>query len=134
MALGPAAFHLQAFFAVNPLSLPVWLGGLWFFLASAPGRTFRALGWAWVFSAVVIVLLSPRVYYLFPAFLWRHGGYSGESVIVTASRTISSVASIPSLQPVTWATPMPYEHFDVYYCRGLKSPLAAIWPEVKHWR
>jgi hypothetical protein len=275
VALGPAAFFLQEFFAMNPLSLPVWLGGLWFFLASAQGRKFRALGWAWFFSAVVILTLSPRVYYLFPAFpvlfagggalwetvlarprlrplryawpillaaagavlsplaipvlnpesylaytkalgleqprvethrlgplpqlfadqfgweemaaevarvyrtvpsemrartaifaqnygqagaidlfgpryglphaisghqtyfLWGHGGYSGESMIVMGGQMDDlerRFDSVVAAGHVGHPYAMPYEHFDIYYCRGLKSPLAAIWPEVKHWR
>ena len=28
---------------------------------------------------------------------------------------------------------MPYEHFDVFYCRGLKQPLKELWPQLKHW-
>jgi hypothetical protein len=28
---------------------------------------------------------------------------------------------------------MPYEHFDVFYCQGLKRPLAELWPKVKNW-
>jgi hypothetical protein len=28
---------------------------------------------------------------------------------------------------------MPYEHFDVYYCRDLKWPLKEIWPKVRNW-
>jgi hypothetical protein len=28
---------------------------------------------------------------------------------------------------------MPYEHFDVFYCRGLKQPLKEFWPQLKHW-
>ena len=28
---------------------------------------------------------------------------------------------------------MPYEHFDIFYCRGLKMPLAELWPKVKNW-
>jgi hypothetical protein len=28
---------------------------------------------------------------------------------------------------------MPYEHFDVYYCRGLMWNLQAIWPKIKNW-
>jgi len=28
---------------------------------------------------------------------------------------------------------MPYNHVDVYYCQGLKQPLSAFWPHVKHW-
>jgi len=28
---------------------------------------------------------------------------------------------------------MPYEHADVFYCRGLKQPLKDLWPQLKHW-
>ena len=66
--LGPLAFFAQEILALLPLSLPIWLAGLWFYFFSKLGKPFRALGWAWVFTAAVIVTLSPRVYYLFPAF------------------------------------------------------------------
>ena len=29
---------------------------------------------------------------------------------------------------------MPYEHFDMFYCRGMKYPLAEYWPKLKNWR
>jgi hypothetical protein len=28
---------------------------------------------------------------------------------------------------------MPYEHFDVYYCQGLRLPVSEVWPRVKNW-
>jgi hypothetical protein len=28
---------------------------------------------------------------------------------------------------------MPYQHFDVYYCEGMKQPLSKLWPQVKSW-
>jgi hypothetical protein len=28
---------------------------------------------------------------------------------------------------------MPYEHFDVYYCEGMKQPLSKLWPQLKNW-
>ena len=79
--LGPLAFFGQEILLLHPLTLPVWLGGLWFYLRTLDGRPFRAIGWAWIFAALVIVVMSPRVYYLFPAFpvlfagggvLWEH--------------------------------------------------------------
>jgi 4-amino-4-deoxy-L-arabinose transferase-like glycosyltransferase len=66
--LGPVAFFVQETLLMHPLSLPLWLGGLWFYFGTQAGRPFRAIGWAWIFTAAVIVSLSPRVYYLFPAF------------------------------------------------------------------
>src|SRR6202041_159154 len=49
------------------------------------GGGFRALGWAWVFVAVVIVVMSPRIYYLFPAFplLFAGGGVAWEMWLST---------------------------------------------------
>ena len=79
--LGTRAFFAQEILLMLPLSAPIWLGGLWFYFFTAAGKPFRPIGWAWIFSAALIVILSPRVYYLFPAFpvlfagggvLWEH--------------------------------------------------------------
>ncbi len=68
VAMPPLTFLLQEALAMLPLSIPIWLGGLWFFFFQREGKPFRLLGWAWVVAAVVIMALDPRVYYLFPAF------------------------------------------------------------------
>jgi hypothetical protein len=44
--LGPLAFFAQEILTLLPLTLPIWLAGLWFFFFSEPGKPFRALGWA----------------------------------------------------------------------------------------
>ncbi len=81
--LGPLAFFQQEILLMNPLALPVWVGGIWFYFFTKAGRAFRAIGWAWIFSAAVIVALSPRVYYLFPAFpvLFAGGGVLWERLL-----------------------------------------------------
>jgi 4-amino-4-deoxy-L-arabinose transferase-like glycosyltransferase len=272
--LGPLAFFGQEILLMHPLTLPIWLGGLWFYFRTEAGRPFRAIGWAWLFTAVVIVAMSPRVYYLFPVFpilfagggvwlerwlaqprlvwarfgypalmllggalfaplaipvlppetyirytkaiglqqpaiethklgplpqifadqfgwdemaasvagvynslppdvrartaifaqtygqagaidlfgpkyglppaisghqnyfLWGPRGYSGESMIVmddgkeNLERLFSSVQKAGR---VDHPYSMPYQHFDVFYCRGLREPLAQLWPQVKKW-
>jgi hypothetical protein len=60
-------FWSQEALSMLPLTVPVWLAGLWYFFSRA-GKPFRALGWAWLFTAIVIVVGNPRIYYLFPAF------------------------------------------------------------------
>jgi len=272
--LGPLAFVAQEIQTLLPLNLPIWLAGLWFYFFSKPGRPYRVLGWAWVFTAAVIVALSPRIYYLYPAFpvllaggsvmweawleqprfawvkavypilsvlagavlaplavpvlspetyirytkalhlrtpriethrmgplpqlyadqfgweemtatvarvhnslppevrtqtaifgqnygqagaidlfgpkyglppaisahmnyfFWGPRDYTGESMIVMQGqqqdleRYYTSVQKVASVyHPYS----MPYEHFDIYYCRGLKWPLKEIWPKVKNW-
>jgi hypothetical protein len=272
--LGPLAFFGQEILTMLPLTLPIWLAGLWFYFFSEAGKPFRALGWAWVFTAAVIVTLSPRVYYLYPAFpvlfaggavlweawlarpgrrwlkiaypavlvatgtvfaplaipvltpeqyirytkalhtqppaiethklgplpqiyadqfgweemvatvarvynglpqevrsdtaifcqnygqagaidlfgpkyglppaisgfqnyfFWGPRNYTGASVIVMAGRQQDleqRFASVQKVASVSHPYSMPYEHFDVFYCRGLKRPLKEIWPQVKRW-
>jgi dolichyl-phosphate-mannose-protein mannosyltransferase len=272
--LGPLAFFTQEILTLLPLTLPIWLAGLWFFFFSKSGEPFRALGWTWVFTAAVIVTLSPRIYYLYPAFpvlfaagsvmweawldqpkyhwlklaypalmvalgalsaplaipvlppetyirytkalhlqppriethklgplpqiyadqfgwgemvaavarvynslpsevrtrtaifcqnygqagaidlfgpkyglppaisghqnyfFWGPRDYTGESVIVMQGRQQEleeRFASVQEVANVYHPYSMPYEHFDVFYCRGLKKPLKEIWPQVKNW-
>ena len=275
--LTPLAFFGQEILAMHPLTLPLWLAGLWLYFFSTPRKRFRALGWAWIFTAAVIVTLSPRVYYLFPAFpilfaagavswevwldrpgrphpsrwklawpallvasgavlapmaipvlppetyirytkalhlaapaiethrlgplpqifadqfgweemaatvasvynqlppevrpktaifgqnygqagaidlfgpkyglppaisghqsyfLWGPRGYTGESMIVMDDRQEGLeqlFTSVEKVASVYHPYSMPYEHFDVFYCRGLKQPLNQIWPQVKKW-
>jgi len=271
--LGPLSFFGQEIGSMHPLALPVWLAGLWFFFATKSGKPFRALGWVWVFAAVVIVTVSPRVYYLYPAFpllfaggavvwesrlegqprwrklawpalmaatgavlapiaipalppetyirytkalhlappaietyrlgplpqlfadqfgweemaatvarvyqglppevrprtaifgqnygqagaidlfgpryglpaaisghqsyfLWGPREYTGESAIVMAGRQTDlerRFSSVEKVARVDHPYSMPYEHFDIFYCRGLRQPLKEIWPQVKNW-
>ncbi len=257
-----------------PLTLPIWLVGLWHYFFTKEGKPFRALGWAWLIATVVILILNPRVYYLWPAFpivlaagavrwemwlarprlqwikfaypvlmlvmgallaplaipvlpvetyisytkklhleqprvethklgplpqifadqfgweemvqvvaraynnlspevraktaifgqnygqagavdlfgpkyglpkaisghqsyfLWGPRDYTGESVIVMDDRKEvleANFASVEKVGQVYHPYSMPYEHFDVFYCRGLKQPLKQIWPTVKNW-
>jgi 4-amino-4-deoxy-L-arabinose transferase-like glycosyltransferase len=274
VALGPLGFFGQEALAMHPLTLPIWIAGLWFYFFSETGKRFQMLGWAWLFTAVVIVALSPRVYYLFPAFpvlfaagsvmwetwtkrpklrwlritfpallmvtgaifapfaipvlppesyvrytnmlginqpaiethklgplpqifadqfgwqqmtvvvarvynslppeirrktaifgqnygqagaidlfgpkyglpaaisghqnyyFWGPRDYTGESVIVMQGRLADlqrRFATVEKVASVYHPYSMPYEHFDVFYCRGLRQPLKEIWPQVKNW-
>jgi 4-amino-4-deoxy-L-arabinose transferase-like glycosyltransferase len=84
--LGPLAFLGEEILTMHPLNLPIWLGGLCFYFFAPAGKPFRALGWAWVFTAAVIVTMSPRVYYLYPAFpvLFAGGGVVLETWLARA--------------------------------------------------
>jgi hypothetical protein len=264
----------QQILTMLPLSVPIWLAGLWHYLFTKEGKPFRALGFAWLFTTVVILALNPRVYYLWPAFpillaagsvrwelwlarphfewvkfaypalmiamgvvlaplaipvlpvetyirytrtlhleqprvethklgplpqifadqfgweemaqvvarafnnlladvrartaifgqnygqagaidlfsdkyglpkaisghqnyfLWGPRDYTGESVIVMddrKDRLEANFTSVEKVGEVSHPYSMPYEHFDVFYCRGLKQPLKEFWPKVKNW-
>jgi hypothetical protein len=268
VALSPLAFFGQEILTMHPLTFPIWLAGVWFFF-SAIGKQFRTLGWAAIFTALVIVTISPRVYYLYPVFpllfaagavfwetkikrgtlvwpvllvatgivvapfaipllppetyiryakalhfdqpaiethtlgplpqvfadrfgweemtavaasvynklpadvrpktaifgqnygeasaidmfgpkyglppsisghqsyfLWGPRGYTGESVIVLQGDQddlASKFAEVQKVASVYHPYSMPFEHVDVFYCRGLKKPLGEVWPSVKKW-
>jgi predicted secreted Zn-dependent protease len=69
-------------------------------------------------------------------FLWGPRDYTGESMIVMQGRQADLerfYTSVEKVARVEHPYSMPYEHFDVYYCRGLKWNLQAIWPKIKNW-
>ncbi|MBV9359421.1 MAG: glycosyltransferase family 39 protein [Chloroflexi bacterium] len=70
VALGRARGYLpeQLFVSTNPLTLPLWLVGLWFYFFSARGRRYRLLGWLYLIPAVLLLVLQGRSYYLAPAY------------------------------------------------------------------
>jgi hypothetical protein len=41
--------------------------------------------------------------------------------------------SVRKVAHVSHPYSMPFEHFDVFYCEGLKEPLGQLWPRLKHW-
>jgi hypothetical protein len=69
-------------------------------------------------------------------FLWGPRDYTGESMIVmddSQERLEQLFVSVQKVASVYHPYSMPYEHFDVFYCRGLKQPLKELWPQLKHW-
>jgi len=69
-------------------------------------------------------------------FYWGPREYTGESVIVMEGQQQDlerRFASVERVASVYHPYSMPYEHFDVFYCRGLRQPLREIWPQVKNW-
>lgn len=52
----------------HPLSVPVWLAGLFYYLFSKEGRPYRALGWTYVAMFVLFVVLRAKVYYFAPIY------------------------------------------------------------------
>jgi hypothetical protein len=276
VALSPMTFFGQETLAMLPLSLPIWLAGLWYLFFDREGKRFRALGWAWLLTSAIIMTLNPRIYYLFPAypllfaagsvtwerwlsgvraqwikpvyvtlmvlmgaliaptvipllppetyiryaaathleqprienhrlgplpqlfadqfgweemaaavagaynsltpdvraktaifgqnygqagaieiygpkygippgttisahqsyFLWGPHAYTGESMIVMddkPERLAELFTSFRKVAEVSHPYSMPYQHFDVYYCEGMKQPLSKLWPQIRKW-
>jgi hypothetical protein len=69
-------------------------------------------------------------------FLWGPRGYTGDSMIVLDDRREKLeglFASVEKVARVEHPYAMPYQHFDVFYCRGIKRPLSELWPALKKW-
>ncbi|MDQ3805390.1 MAG: glycosyltransferase family 39 protein [Acidobacteriota bacterium] len=86
-------FSLAGFLAgqvvlLHPLTLPVWLAGLYFYLFARGGRPFRALGYAYLVMLFVMILARAKVYYLMPFYpvLFAAGGVALEGL--TARRAL----------------------------------------------
>jgi hypothetical protein len=74
--LGQVGMHM------NPVSVPLVLGGLWFYFAHPEGKQFRALGWAsLVLLAIIMFSANGRPYYVAPAYpmLFAAGGVAMEA-------------------------------------------------------
>ncbi len=76
VALSPAAFLSEQFLRMNPVALPLWLGGLVWYLIAREGRRYRALGWAFLTILAVMLTQNAKAYYMSPAFpmLFAAGG------------------------------------------------------------
>ncbi len=114
--LGPFDFLSQQALFLNPFSLPIWTGGLWWYLGDREGRRYRVLGIAWLAVIIGLLLLDGRVYYAAPAhpMLLAAGGVAIERwlkagrrralkpVLVTllvVSGTVTAPAWLPCLPP-----------------------------------
>jgi hypothetical protein len=64
----PLGFLVMDTLFMNPVALPLWLGGLGWLLASRTGRPFRALGIVYLAALVVLLAVHGRFYYLGPAY------------------------------------------------------------------
>jgi hypothetical protein len=80
VSLSAAGFLAQQIFLMNPLALPVWLGGIvWCF--GREGKRYRVLAWIYLVILGCMLALNGRVYYLFPVYpmLFAAGGVALES-------------------------------------------------------
>ena len=118
VSLSPIAFFGQQILLAGPALLPLWLAGLWRFIAGK-GRELRALGVAYVIALVVLIAANSRVYYLMPAYpiLFAGGAIALEewlarrwlawvkpayAVLIVISGTMLAPMAMPLLAPETY--------------------------------
>jgi hypothetical protein len=67
VAESPFEFLSNQIVIMNPLSLPLWVAGLWYFF-SKRGARYRAFGWAYLILFVLFIALQGKSYFLAPAY------------------------------------------------------------------
>jgi len=65
---GPLSFLLNQLLAMNPLTVPLSLLGLYFYLRARLGTRYRPLGYAFVVLYVLLTVLDAKAYFLAPAY------------------------------------------------------------------
>jgi hypothetical protein len=58
----------QLFVSASPFTISLWVAGLWWYLVSPVGRTFRPLGWLYLIAFGLFLAGQGRSYYLAPAY------------------------------------------------------------------
>jgi hypothetical protein len=86
VALSPLQFLAEQILFLQPLALPVWLGGLCWYLFAAEGRRFRFLGWAYLVVLGIFIVLHGKSYYAAPIYpvLAAAGGVAFERFTAAA--------------------------------------------------
>ena len=80
VVLTPAQFVAQQVLIMNPATLPLWLGGLIWLLASREGRRYRVIAIAYLVTLAEFILMHGKHYYLAPAYpmLFAAGAVAAE--------------------------------------------------------
>lgn len=118
VAIGRAAGYLsqQFYVNVNPLTLPIFLFGLYYYFFSPDGARYRTIGWIYLITLALFGLSQGRFYYLAPAYpmILAGGAVMGERWLVTlsskrqklVSRVIAGLLMVGGLIGVALALPV----------------------------
>jgi 4-amino-4-deoxy-L-arabinose transferase-like glycosyltransferase len=68
VVLSPAAYFAQQVLIIHPILAPIWIIGVLAFLFSARMKPYRFLGWTYLVTFTVFVVLKGKIYYLGPIY------------------------------------------------------------------
>jgi hypothetical protein len=85
---GRTANFLPQQLELTGVLFPLALAGLYFYLRSPEGKRFRIIGWMYLVTLIIFIVLRGRWYYMGPAYpmLYAGGAVWGEGWIATMSR------------------------------------------------
>jgi hypothetical protein len=68
IALSPFQYFSQQCLIMQPIVAPIWIAGVIAFLFCTPFRRYRFLGWSYLVSLTVFIVLHGKNYYLVPIY------------------------------------------------------------------
>ncbi len=74
VVLSPAQFLAQQVLILHPLTAPIWIAGLWFFLFDQRNKRYRLLGIAYLVLLALMIALRAKNYYLLPIYPFLFAG------------------------------------------------------------
>ncbi len=107
--ISPAQFLFEQVLFLQPLALPVWLGGLIWCFVSPEGKRFRFLGWAYLVVLAIFIGFDGKSYYALPVYpvLMAAGGVALEKLFAAPKRRWLTIA-YPALLVIAGIVTLPF--------------------------
>jgi hypothetical protein len=94
----PIQFLFEQVLFVGPLALPIWLGGLGWFVFAKDGTPFRFLGWTYLIVITIFIVGDGKSYYPLPVYtILLAGGAVAFERLLDNSKWASLRATYPAL-------------------------------------
>jgi hypothetical protein len=135
--LSPLEFFLQQCLLIQPIVAPLWIAGVCSFLFWRPFRLYRFLGWAYLVSLTVFIVLHGKNYYLAPIYpmLLAAGAVLYEHALDAPKlRWLKPVSVIVILAGGAWIAPvaMPVLPVEKYLAYQERLPFKVPRSEHSH--
>jgi Dolichyl-phosphate-mannose-protein mannosyltransferase len=107
--ISPLQFLFEQVLFMQPLALPVWLAGLWWYVAAGEGKPYRFLSWCYLLVLAIFMVLGGKSYYALPIYpvLMAAGGVALEEFFAAPKRRWMAVA-LPALLIVAGLVTLPF--------------------------
>lgn len=107
IVLSPAAFLAQQILIMQPLTLPFWLAGFFWYLFAKEARPYRVFGWAFLLTLLFFLMSHGKSYYSAPVYplVLAAGGVAFEQFISRLAAKHGGLCRFV-LKPAAFAVPV----------------------------